>query len=84
MHWFEDLSDWLIYSSVALLLLSIWNIYLYFLKKDKDLPILGIHFLYRFFEYMDLTKKETGKIGIWFYTFFIAILIGFVGMITSY
>lgn len=78
-----NLSDLMITLSIILLVTSLVKIYLYFYKKDKNLPFFGIHFLYRFFEYVDLTKKETGKIGIWFYIFFLSILIGFVGMISS-
>lgn len=84
MKWFYPTSDWLVYGAILFVILSVIKIYLFFLKKDKNLPIGGIHFLYRLMEYIEITKKESGRVGIWIYVLVISIITGIVGMLISY
>jgi hypothetical protein len=64
--------------SIMLLGISIVAIQTYVGKRRDDIP--GFFFqLNALILYPELTKKENGKIGRWFYSF----IIGFIGMITS-
>jgi len=83
MNWLDSKSDWLVYVSIISFLLSVVKIYLFFLKRDKSLPIGGIHFLYRIMEYIDITKKDTGRVGVWIYVLVISVFIGIAGMLSS-
>jgi hypothetical protein len=64
--------------SIMLSGISIVAIQAYVGKRRKDIPSFFFQ-LNALILYPELTKKENGKIGRWFYLF----IIGFVGMMTS-
>lgn len=73
-----DLFQSTLIGSIILSGISIVAIQAYVGKKRKDIPSFFFQ-LNALILYPELTKKENGKIGKWFYLF----IIGFVGMLTS-